>query len=208
VLLSDALWRGRFGADAAIAGRQIHLNGSMHTVIGVMPPDFQFPATGLEAWVPAVLEPGELTRETINNYRVVARLVPRATLESARREVTALAKRLGNTYRWNAGAGFTVDGMLDDAVRDVRPARLSCSSGLFSCSSPGESVEPVRARAARSGELRCAWRSPRARLIARRSPKRHLYCWAGCLACSWRSGRSMCSVPLRPRPRRASRVLP
>lgn len=122
VVLSDALWRGRFGADSAIVGRQINLNGAMHTVVGVMPAALQYPETGLEAWVPAVLDPGELARETINNYRVVARLSPGATLDQTRREVTALAARLANTYRWNRGAGMTVDSMLDDAVRDVRPA--------------------------------------------------------------------------------------
>ena len=171
VLLSDALWRGRFGADPAILGRQIHLNGSMHTVIGVMPPAFQFPSTNLEAWVPAVLEPGELQRETINNYRVVARLDPRATLASARREATSLATRLGNTYRWNASAGFTVDGMLDDAVRDVRPA-LSLLLGavsfllLIACVNLSN-LFGARATA-RSGEfaVRLALGASRARLIA------------------------------------------
>ena len=120
VLLSDALWRGRYGADPAIVGREIHLNGSMHTVIGVMPPDFQYPSSNLEAWTPAVLEPGELTRERTNNYRVVARLHPRATLESARRETTALARLLASTYGWNKDAGMIVDSILADAVRPVR----------------------------------------------------------------------------------------
>ncbi|HTE47469.1 MAG TPA: ABC transporter permease [Gemmatimonadaceae bacterium] len=170
-LLSDALWRGRFGADPAIVGRQIHLNGSMHTVIGVMPPEFQYPVTNLEAWVPAVLEPGELTREGINNYRVVARLDPRMTPEQARREVSALAKRLGNTYQWNKGAGFTLDSMLDDAVRDVRPA-LSLLLGavsfllLIACVNLSN-LFGARA-SARSGEfaVRLALGASRNRLIA------------------------------------------
>lgn len=42
VLLSDALWRGRFGADPGVVGRPIHLNGSPYTVVGVMRPDFQY----------------------------------------------------------------------------------------------------------------------------------------------------------------------
>ena len=43
VILGDALWRTRFGADPAIVGRQIRLDGELRTVIGVMPADFRFP---------------------------------------------------------------------------------------------------------------------------------------------------------------------
>jgi putative ABC transport system permease protein len=120
VLLSDALWQGQFGGDRAVVGRQIRLDGSLHTIVGVMPPDFQFPSSAYQAWVPLVLDPAELTRQVTENYRVVARLDPRATLDQARLEAAALAKRLAASYR--TGAGMTVDSMLDDAVRDVRPA--------------------------------------------------------------------------------------
>ena len=70
----------------------------MFTVVGVMAPDFQYPTTGLDAWIPATLEPGELTREAINNYRLVGRLDPRMSLDQARREAAAFATRLGNLY--------------------------------------------------------------------------------------------------------------
>jgi putative ABC transport system permease protein len=168
VLLSDALWRGRFGADRAVIGRQIQLNGSLHTVVGVMPPDFQYPSSAHQAWVPLVLEPGELTREVTDNYRVVARLDPRATLDQARREAAALAERLAKTYGGNAG--MTVDSMLDDAVRDVRPA-LSLLLGavsfllLIACVNLSN-LFAARARA-RRGEfaLRLALGASRERLI-------------------------------------------
>jgi len=120
VLLSDALWHGRFGRDRYIIGRQLDLNGSLHTVIGVMPPNFQYPSSAHQAWVPLVLEPGELTREVTDNYRVVARLAQGVTLDRARQEAAALARRIAVTHGGNAG--MIVDSMLDDAVRDVRPA--------------------------------------------------------------------------------------
>jgi putative ABC transport system permease protein len=122
VILSDAMWRSRFGAEPRIIGRQLQLNGVAHTVVGVMPSEFQFPATGLDAWTPAVLEPGELARTTINNYRLVARLQPNVPIAQARVATAALARRLGNSYRWNADASFEIDSMLDDAVAPVRPA--------------------------------------------------------------------------------------
>jgi putative ABC transport system permease protein len=119
VLLSNGLWHERFAGDPAIVGRPIRLNGSLYIVVGVMPPDFRYPSHGNQAWVPLLLEPGELTRAVTENYRVVARLAPHTPLDQARREAAALAKRLANTYGGNAG--MTVDSMLDDVVRDVRP---------------------------------------------------------------------------------------
>jgi putative ABC transport system permease protein len=171
VLLSDALWRSRFGADHGVIGRQIRLDGRPYTVIGIMPPEFQYPTTGLDAWIPAVLEPGELSRAMINNYRLVARLDPRATLDQARREVAALAKRLGTSYQWNAGAGFIVDSMLDDAVRSVRPALtllLGAVSFLLLIACVNLSNLFGARATARSGEfaVRLALGATRPRLIA------------------------------------------
>jgi len=174
VILSDALWRSRFGADRNVIGRQIRLDGAMSTVIGVMPSEFQYPTTGLDAWIPAVIEPGELARTAVNNYRLVARLAPNVTLDHARREATALANRLGSSYHpvaWNEGAGFSVDSMLDDAIRAVRPA-LSLLLGavsfllLIACVNLSN-LFGARATA-RSGEfaVRLALGATRSRLIA------------------------------------------
>src|SRR5688500_1620714 len=44
-LLSDGLWRRRFGADANVVGRTVRLNGEPHEIVGVMPPAFRFPAS-------------------------------------------------------------------------------------------------------------------------------------------------------------------
>ena len=125
VLLSDALWRGRYDGNPDVVGRQIRFSGEIYTVVGIMGPEFQYPVVGVNAWIPAVLEPGELARTTVNNYRLIARLDRRMTLDATRREVSALAQRLGRAYHpmtWSAGASYAVDSILDDAVRTVRPA--------------------------------------------------------------------------------------
>ncbi|MFL5581561.1 MAG: ADOP family duplicated permease [Gemmatimonadaceae bacterium] len=122
IVLSDAAWRGRFGADPSIVGRTIRLSGTSYTVVGVMPATVQYPTASVDAWIPAVLEPGELARERINNYRLVARLAPGATLERARREAAAIEAQMAPTDRTRPDRGFSVDSMLDDAVREVRPA--------------------------------------------------------------------------------------
>src|SRR5205814_312356 len=79
------------------------LNGSLYTIVGIMPPDFQYPSGAHQAWVPLVLNPGELTRQVTENYRVVARLAPGTTLQQARREAGGLAQRVASAYGGYAG---------------------------------------------------------------------------------------------------------
>jgi predicted permease len=169
VLLSHALWHGRFGADRAVVGRQIRLNDSLHTIVGAMPPGFRYPSGDHQAWVPLVLEPGELTRQVTENYRVVARLAAGATLDQARREAAVLAERLATTYGGNAG--MTVDSMLDDAVRDVRPTLtllLGAVSFLLLIACVNLSTLFGARASARRGEfaVRLALGASRRRLIA------------------------------------------
>ena len=61
VLLSDALWRRRFGADPAIVGRALTLDDAPTTVVGIMPADFQLPShyagAPMELWAPLQLDP-------------------------------------------------------------------------------------------------------------------------------------------------------
>src|SRR4051794_29394068 len=52
VLLSDHLWRRRFGADPAVVGRTIRLNGTPYTILGVMPPTLRYPAAEFDLWAP------------------------------------------------------------------------------------------------------------------------------------------------------------
>lgn len=119
-VLSDRIWRARFGADPGVLGRQVRLSDSLYTVIGVMPPDLRMPSCVCQAWVPLVVRQAELTRQRTENYRVVARLATGVTLGQARDAASALAARLAENGV-NVGAGMIVDSMLDDAVHEVRP---------------------------------------------------------------------------------------
>jgi putative ABC transport system permease protein len=95
VLLSDGLWRRRFGADPSIVGKPIMLSGVPHMVVGVMGPDFQYPGREFQAWTPLAISPGELTRKVRgNNNLAVARLKPGVTLDAARTEMKAIAARI------------------------------------------------------------------------------------------------------------------
>jgi putative ABC transport system permease protein len=92
VLLSDAVWAGRYLSDPLIVGRSILVNGRPHTVVGVMPPGFEFPAQQ-KLWIP--LEPViDRTDRAQRNLLVFGRLRRDATLERARQEMVSVAARL------------------------------------------------------------------------------------------------------------------
>ena len=104
-VISDALWRRRYGADPSVVGRRITLSGDRFTVIGVAPPGFAFPRgaelpSGLQfpmrtdVWTPLVFDKQELTERGTLNIAAVGRLRSGATIDAANAQLNALAQRL------------------------------------------------------------------------------------------------------------------
>ncbi|HEU0175713.1 MAG TPA: ABC transporter permease [Blastocatellia bacterium] len=92
-LISDGLWRRRFGADPQILGRNVQLNGEPYTVIGVMPPNFDFPNPNIEVWAPLALDLAKYSRGTAF-LTGAARLKPNVTVEQARADLQNIAEQL------------------------------------------------------------------------------------------------------------------
>src|SRR5207302_866754 len=100
VILSDALWRRRFGGDPGIVGKTIQLNGTANTVIGVMPPDMRFLMKSIslvgkpiDLWTPWVLPAN--SRDTRGRFMsVVARLKPGVPLLQAQTQMNTIATAL------------------------------------------------------------------------------------------------------------------
>jgi len=96
VVLSHALWERRFGADPGILNQTITLDKRRVTVIGVMPPQFQYPP-GVELWqpfgFPAATNNAYRSRE-LHFLRPIARLKPGVSRAQAQAEVEAIARRL------------------------------------------------------------------------------------------------------------------
>jgi predicted permease len=90
VILSDRVWRARFGADSTIVGRAITLDGTPHVVVGVMPPAFTFPASA-ELWTPLSIT---LDRGNSFIYSVVGRLRDGRTRDQARVELQSIARSI------------------------------------------------------------------------------------------------------------------
>ena len=119
VLLSDEVWRRRFNSDPSVVGRTIRVNDAPRTVVGVMPPRFKFPVDQ-QLWVPmAPLE--HETGRGVRSVRVMARLKPGVTVEQARTEAVAFAKRLEAQYPVENGAwSSTVKPLRDELIpRDI-----------------------------------------------------------------------------------------
>jgi putative ABC transport system permease protein len=125
VILSHALWHRRFGADPKVVGQTLTLNDQSYVVVGVMPPTFAFPRATTEMWTPIAFSPGERGTRDTNFLSVIARLKPGVTLEQARSEMGALARRQQEQYpESNTGVDVKVISYKEQIVGDTRPILL------------------------------------------------------------------------------------
>ncbi len=125
IILSHGLWQRRFGSDANITGKSLNLNGESYTVIGVMPPQFQFPTREDELWVPIAFDTEEAASRGNNSFEVLARTKPGVTLEQAQAEMNAIASRLQQQYPDVVKSKTTVVVPLhEQLVGDIKPALL------------------------------------------------------------------------------------
>lgn len=108
VVISDAMWRERFGADPRIIGRAQVMNGVVHTIVGVAPAGFNgtFVGRKMQFWVPVSMQ--EVFVRAAGGYVLpdrggdwiegYARLKPGVSLAQAQAEVSAIAGRLARQY--------------------------------------------------------------------------------------------------------------
>jgi putative ABC transport system permease protein len=123
VVLSDRLWRERFGADRAFLGRIVLVDQAPHEVIGVMPASFELFGREADLWVPVPFAPGTPANRTTFSL-AVGRLRSGATVASASSELAALApemrRELGRPADW--GQTIRVNALQEAITRQVRPA--------------------------------------------------------------------------------------
>jgi putative ABC transport system permease protein len=126
VVLSSGLWRDRFGASREILGQTITLNGIPHTVVGVMPPAFDFPNNKIDLWRPMAMSPEAAQNREGKWLRVAARLKPGVSIERAESEMNTIAKRLAEEYpKTNAGCGVHLVPLHEEMVGNVRTFLLA-----------------------------------------------------------------------------------
>ncbi|HTS63344.1 MAG TPA: ABC transporter permease [Candidatus Acidoferrales bacterium] len=97
VVLSNPLWRRRFGADPGIVGRNIRLDDMDYLVVGVMPPKFEFPKTA-ELWTPWAIPPASRNARSGFSVMAAGHLKPGRTLAQFSSELDGIAGRLAKQY--------------------------------------------------------------------------------------------------------------
>jgi predicted permease len=127
VLLGDGIWRRRFGADPAVAGRQLVMNGQGYVIVGVLPRGFQYPRE-VEIWTPLAFTAADLAPDSRGNHglQVIARIKPGLTLAQARADMAAVSRRivadhLEYPYKQFNFAVLMIP-LLDQQIGDVRTA--------------------------------------------------------------------------------------
>ena len=124
VILSEGLWRRRFGADSAIVGQTITLDGFPTLVIGVAPAAMRWPEP-VDVFLGTRFSERDLSQGSrgARYLSVVARLKPGASLDAARSEMTGLARRLEQADpRHNTGVRALVTPLLTSMIGNVRDA--------------------------------------------------------------------------------------
>ncbi|HEU4630623.1 MAG TPA: ABC transporter permease [Gemmatimonadaceae bacterium] len=116
VVVSYGFWRQELGGDPGAVGRTIRLSGEPYTVLGVMPPGFDYPSPEVAVWMPQSI----MDEDDVGSGRgarwleMIGRLRPGVTPEQARQEVAAFQQRLATMYP-ESNAGLT-----DAAVQGIR----------------------------------------------------------------------------------------
>jgi predicted permease len=123
VVLAHRVWARRYGADPSIVGRAVSVNGRPYTVVGVMPPSFEYPGRRYGLWAPL---PSPRTPEmppvnrSAHYLQVVGLLKPSATLAQADAELKTIASALEARFpETNGNTSARVTPLQDHAVRDV-----------------------------------------------------------------------------------------
>ncbi|HKQ07298.1 MAG TPA: ABC transporter permease [Blastocatellia bacterium] len=119
-VISYGLWQRRFGGDPQVVGNTVSLNGDTYTVVGVAPPEFNFPAR-IDAWMPAKLNESQQGRGS-NYLLVIGRLKDGITVEQAQAQFNQVAAALAEQYPANdANLTVQVSPLLEEQVRFIRP---------------------------------------------------------------------------------------
>lgn len=132
VLLSYSLWQRRYGGAANVLGQTIDVDGEPMTIVGVMPPWFQYPLDS-EAWTSARFTVPDnpvragvdmSTARDTHYFTTIGRLRPDVSLQQARAEGETIARRLKEQYKdEEEAAGAVLMTLRDDLVRGTRAAR-------------------------------------------------------------------------------------
>src|SRR5262249_3315001 len=118
IVLTYQFWRRRFHGDPSVVGRSMLLDGTSHTIVGVMPASFAFPDAGLDGWRTLTMRPPQ--RRGPFYTRGIGRLKPGARLEQAQANVAAIADGVKRQYPGPNTWVYSLVPLQEQIVSDVR----------------------------------------------------------------------------------------
>lgn len=133
VIMSNGLWKRRFGSNRDVVGKAVTLNGKSYTVVGVLPPGVEFSDPTTEMWIPIAFTAKQLDQDQRGNeyLNMIARLKPSITLIQAQADLDALTRRVlaqlpqaARDYFESNGWGALVIPLKEQFVGNVRTALL------------------------------------------------------------------------------------
>jgi predicted permease len=131
VILSDGLWRRRFGADPSIVNRTMQSAARTYTIVGVMPPGFTGISDTAQLWIPFALSGTPFDNRGVRGFQTVARLKPGATIDQARAELDVISKQLEAAYPGtNEKRGVEVSPLSVETYGQLRPVVLTLMAAV------------------------------------------------------------------------------
>ena len=132
-LLSDEMWRSRFGATPDIVGRVMYLDGTAVTIVGVLPPGFEVPPfAGVALWRPLHFDPRDESNRDWRGFVAYGRLAPSTSLDVARRELAGITAQLrSDHFTADAFWGLTMMALQDLVVGSVKPVLFVFLGAVF-----------------------------------------------------------------------------
>jgi len=120
VVLTEPLWRQRFGADRSLIGRTVSVDGAPRTVIGIMPAAFQIPGSRERLYLPLADEWRTFPRSA-RYLGAIGRMAPGIEMDAVRQSLQGVAAHLASTYPdADRGWGITIAPLSDAVLGDVR----------------------------------------------------------------------------------------
>jgi putative ABC transport system permease protein len=136
VILSHRFWLDHYAGDPRAVGSRVTLDGSPRTVVGIMPPSFDFPSRDTQVWLPTAVYPdNSFAAWTTFGYSLMARLRPGVTARAAQVELRSAMPVLRHanpvwTPSPQVGADATVTSLADALTARIRPILLILAAAV------------------------------------------------------------------------------
>jgi putative ABC transport system permease protein len=122
VVLTYGMWQRSFGGDQGVLGQAITINGDSYTVVGVLPPSFQFAMRAADLWRPYQPTPNQLSRRYMHGTNLIGRLKPGVSVAQTQAELGAIASRIEQENKEShAGTALKLIPLQEQVVGQVKP---------------------------------------------------------------------------------------